>query len=350
MENGSSVTVAVVIPVVGDAPYLAEAYASVVRQSRRPDEVVIVDDGLTVAGEARLHALLEAQPLLSGITKTVRGPRVGPASARNHGVRAASSSLVALLDDDDSWGPRKLELQCDAFDADPQVGLVGAHGEYMNSHSLPLGRYFGRPGRYPTHGSRSANPVARGELNPMITSTAVVRRDVWVAEGGMATELDAWFKGHAEDLDLWSRVAQRYSVVVLSASLARHRLRDGSLSAQGYWLQRDATRFVRFARSRGLRPPYGEAARNRFLASSASARRFSDWGGYWRGKASRHHASGRSFRKYGAVLVACVTDPRFVMARLGKGGRRRSEASNPWLDAASEPGSPVGSPDADTTA
>lgn len=99
-------TVSVVIPTHGRSESVLRAVHSALQQTRRPDEVVVVLDGPDRHAQEALEAV--SAPELRVVTL----PRnLGAAGARNAGVRAATSDLIAFLDDDDEWLPEKLEVQ-----------------------------------------------------------------------------------------------------------------------------------------------------------------------------------------------------------------------------------------------
>jgi len=109
-------TVAIIIPVYNGAAYLKETLESVFGQTRKPDEVIVVDDGstdesLTVAREF---------PQVSCISQENKGV----ATARNVGVKASMSSALAFLDQDDYWAPEKLELQLSVLEEHAEVDIV----------------------------------------------------------------------------------------------------------------------------------------------------------------------------------------------------------------------------------
>ncbi len=109
-------TVCTVIPTYNRRAVVARAVQSVLEQTRPPDEIVVVDDGsaddTAVALRRRFGSRIEI----------VRQPNRGVAAARNAGVRATTADLIAFLDSDDRWHPRKLERQLPLM-ADPAVRL-----------------------------------------------------------------------------------------------------------------------------------------------------------------------------------------------------------------------------------
>src|SRR5688500_1983375 len=117
MSNASSganpdgrIPVSVILPCYNAQASVRRAVASVAAQSLRPAEVIAVDDASTDGTRETLAKLQgECEP---GWLKVVRLERNGgPASARNAGWNLASARWIAFLDADDTWHPRKLEIQ-----------------------------------------------------------------------------------------------------------------------------------------------------------------------------------------------------------------------------------------------
>jgi glycosyltransferase involved in cell wall biosynthesis len=105
--------VAVVIPVLNHARLLGEAIESVLGQSEPPGDLIVVDDGSTDgSGDvAAAHGV-----------RVIRQPTQGIGTARNVGVAATTTPVIAFLDADDRWTTDKLRLQLDAMTED--VDLV----------------------------------------------------------------------------------------------------------------------------------------------------------------------------------------------------------------------------------
>ncbi|MDQ6925822.1 MAG: glycosyltransferase family 2 protein [Candidatus Eremiobacteraeota bacterium] len=111
-----SPSVSVVIPCYNAGPFLAECLTSVLAQTRRPVEVIIVDDGST--DDSREVAARFPVRLLS--TKGRQGHLVARAIA----VEAAIGDYVAMIDADDRWGPDHLEATAALLDRHPDVALA----------------------------------------------------------------------------------------------------------------------------------------------------------------------------------------------------------------------------------
>jgi glycosyltransferase involved in cell wall biosynthesis len=120
--------VSVVIPVHNGERYLGEAIESVLAQTYRPIDLVIVDDG-SVDGSAAVCKRF------AGI-RYIFQPHTGAAAARNRGVDAANGALLSFLDADDLWSPEKLVRQIAVLDADPQLDMVFGYVRQFHSPEL----------------------------------------------------------------------------------------------------------------------------------------------------------------------------------------------------------------------
>jgi glycosyltransferase involved in cell wall biosynthesis len=110
--------ISVVIPAWNAARTLPETLASIAAQTRRPAEVIVVDDGSTDATGAIARA--------AG-SRVLRIDHAGFAAAMNAGIAASHGSLIAFLDSDDLWTPDKLALQEATLTADPLADGVFGH-------------------------------------------------------------------------------------------------------------------------------------------------------------------------------------------------------------------------------
>jgi glycosyltransferase involved in cell wall biosynthesis len=109
-----------IVPVFNGENYLAEALESILAQTYRPIEVIVVDDGST-DGTADVAARYGDR------IRYVRQNNGGPPTARNLGLSMATGEFVAFLDSDDLWHPEKLERQMACFETRPELDLCVTH-------------------------------------------------------------------------------------------------------------------------------------------------------------------------------------------------------------------------------
>src|SRR6185369_6881202 len=106
--------VSVLIPAYNCGPYVAKAVESVLCQSYRNFEIIVVNDGSTDDTENVLLPYRDRIRYLAGENR-------GASAARNKAFRVSKGDLIAYLDADDLWQPEKLARQVELFEANPEV-------------------------------------------------------------------------------------------------------------------------------------------------------------------------------------------------------------------------------------
>ena len=230
-------TVSVVLPTYNRAPVLDSAIRSVLAQTHRPLELVVVDGGSTDDTEAVLGSFDDDR-----IRVLRRDEPSGPSAARNLGARATDGEYVAFVDADDRWRPTKLERQLAAVervDGDAALTRVEKHAGEPRTRSGAEGDV--------------ARDIERLDV-PTYTSTLLVSRAAFERVGGFDDAL-----GCFEDWDLCLRLARRYAVGFSDAPLVVKGTDGGNISAEPDRLRRAFERLD----DRYDLPP---AARAQFLA------------------------------------------------------------------------------------
>ncbi|HSM61445.1 MAG TPA: glycosyltransferase, partial [Longimicrobiales bacterium] len=213
-ERTPAPLVSVVIPAFNVQTYVAEAIDSVLAQTFTDYEVIVVDDGST-DDTGRVVAAYGDR------VRYVRQERAGPGRARNRGIELARGELIAFLDADDAWYPRKLEKQVALFRADPSLGLVTTGEEYFNGGSTTI-LYPGKRERLFGGGNVPGAIVLNSRV---ATPTVMAPRRVIQDLGGFEEDLRV-----GEDENLWVRITARYPADMVDEILVRCRLRPGSVT------------------------------------------------------------------------------------------------------------------------
>ncbi|MGH9840988.1 MAG: glycosyltransferase family 2 protein [Blastocatellia bacterium] len=216
--------VSVVIPAYNVAPFIAETLESVLRQTRRDFEIVVVNDGSTDDTEEKIapyrdHVVYRKQNN-SGVMRT-----------RNAGIEASQGRYVAFLDGDDLWEPRFLEVLAGMLDADQELGAA-----YPNAFFHGSPKFSGRLYQdvFPVSEPVTFDNVMRREC--YIFGSLVCRRSVIDEVGGFDESLAV--QG-AEDLEMWLRMLSSGTRLAFSREpLVRYRWRHNSLSNTGVRLLR----------------------------------------------------------------------------------------------------------------
>ena len=215
--------VSVVVTTYNQAPYIESALASVLGQTYAPYEVIVVDDGSTDDTWARIAGFRDR------ITY-VRQRNGGIASSRNTGILRARGELIAFLDGDDLWEPRKLEIQVDEAMKNPRSGLIVADGVQFDDGGITARTLFFGPGRkeMPGEGAAATRSCYRLLLRgPFISTTSQVMVPARVFR---AVGLSNGRFTRANDYDLYIRIAARFDVTLIGTRLTRWRLIPTSAS------------------------------------------------------------------------------------------------------------------------
>jgi glycosyltransferase involved in cell wall biosynthesis len=121
--------VSVIIPAYNSGTYLRPTVESVLAQTHRSIEILIVDDGSS-DDTAHTAESFGAQ------VRLLRQVRSGHPAARNAGIRAAVGNYIAFVDHDDLWSPGKLEAQLACFRSEPSLDIVFGHIRNFFSEEL----------------------------------------------------------------------------------------------------------------------------------------------------------------------------------------------------------------------
>jgi glycosyltransferase involved in cell wall biosynthesis len=126
---GASVLVSVIVPTYNRAAQVVGALSSVLAQTHRDLEVIVVDDGSTDGTGDMVARRYGAEPRVL----YVHQENAGVASARNAGLERARGELIAFLDSDDAWRPWKLALQLACLQRAPAAGMIWTDMEAVDA-------------------------------------------------------------------------------------------------------------------------------------------------------------------------------------------------------------------------
>ncbi len=208
--------ISVIIPTFNSSKYISRAIGSVISQTYRPFEVIVIDDGSTDATNSVLGGYIR-----SGGIKYFYQENKGPGAARNLGIKNSSGEFVAFLDADDVWLPEKLEKQMNLFE-NPAVGLIYSDMEFFGD-KFPFKRY-----------SEMAKRFYRGRVfgklllrNFIPVSSVIVRRSV-IERYGLFTEEKQSYA--IEDYEMWLRIARATEVDFILDPLVKYRVHECQIS------------------------------------------------------------------------------------------------------------------------
>lgn len=125
----------VIIPVYGAEKYIAATVQSVLEQTYKNFELLIVDDG------SPDRSIEICQQFTDPRIRIIRQANRGVAAARNKGIREAKGEYIAFLDADDIWLPTKLEKHVNHLDKFLDVGVSYSYAAFINAEGKTLGIY-----------------------------------------------------------------------------------------------------------------------------------------------------------------------------------------------------------------
>jgi glycosyltransferase involved in cell wall biosynthesis len=197
-KSDTGFRIAAIMPLYNGARYVQEALESVLAQTRPADEIIVVDDGSTDEGPEIVRAM--ARSVAIHLYQKQNG---GQSSARNYGVRLATSDLIAFLDQDDMWYPDHLAELAKPF-LEPRRRKLG--WAYGNLDEVD------QSGRMVLHSCLQALPfhhpktdVFKCLKNDMfvLPSSSLIAKSAFEAVGGFDENLAGY-----EDDDLFLRLFQ----------------------------------------------------------------------------------------------------------------------------------------------
>jgi hypothetical protein len=204
-----------VLPVWNGEQYVGASVTSMLDQTYRDLELIVVDDGGTDASRGIIETFDDAR------VRIVDGPGKGLASALNTGLKAASGEFVARLDVDDIAAPDRIRQQVEYLDRHPEAVVVGSWVDLMADDGAPLGVL-----RVACRQADVAAALAAGR-NPFLHPTIMFRRQQAVEAGLYDARLDGV---GGEDAEFWQRLCKKGRGANLGVPLVRYRLSRGAIS------------------------------------------------------------------------------------------------------------------------
>jgi glycosyltransferase involved in cell wall biosynthesis len=205
--------VTVLMAVHNGERHLQPAIDSILSQTWRDFEFLIVDDGSTDHTAGILASYRDSRVRVRTIDRNV-----GLSAALNEGLRLAQAPLVARQDADDLSEPDRLASQVAVMAERPTLALLGSQAVALAEDGTPTGTVF-----------RCVEPAAirwfSGFDNPFIHTSVMFRSDMVRALGGFNGAYDPF----SQDYDLWSRLMENHAVANLPDKLVRYRVSDTSI-------------------------------------------------------------------------------------------------------------------------
>lgn len=209
--------VSVIIPTYQSVQFIREAVESVLAQTYKDYEVIVVDGGSTDGTREVLDSYGNRIKVISQKTK-------GISNARNIGVSASKGKYIAFIDSDDLWLPNKLEAQTKFFESKPNiVGLIYSDTLFFTEEGVSEPKYKTLFQALKPYRGRVLKHLLNRNFIP--ASTVMMRKICFEKVGYFDESLSL-----CEDIDMWIRVAESFEIDYQGIVLAKNRWHLGSVT------------------------------------------------------------------------------------------------------------------------
>jgi glycosyltransferase involved in cell wall biosynthesis len=291
-RSSSAPRTSIVIPCHESLRWLPQTLRSVLDQSDRDLEVVLVDDGGTD----------DLVGFVAGVgddrVRLVRQDNAGVSAARNRGLDEARGALVLFLDSDDLLLPGAVEALVGRFDRDPEVGLVYGWAAVIDEHGVEV--------------SRRRTSDWEGDVWERLTTKNVVSLGAAIAPARLLRELGGFtvnrdrFAVDVEDWELWLRVADGHRFALVPEVVLQVRRHEANSTGGGATATLDAAYRHLIESVFRDQPPHRAALRRGMTARAEMALSWhslqddldAERALAYRRSAVRHEPSVRSTREY----------------------------------------------------
>jgi glycosyltransferase involved in cell wall biosynthesis len=185
--------ISVIIPVFNRIKSLKTAIESVLCQTYRNFEIIVINDGSKFSLEKHLHPYQHKVRLIE-FTKNQ-----GVSFARNIGIEKSNGDFIAFLDSDDIWLPFKLKLQID-FLKKHNLNVV-----HTDEFWWKKGIFINQGKRHIKYGGKILTNIL--DICRISPSSVLIKKDIFYNIGLFDTKLMA-----CEDYDLWLRLSSQYEI------------------------------------------------------------------------------------------------------------------------------------------
>ena len=211
--------ISVVIPVYNGSKYIEETLNSVLNQSYKDFEIIVIDDGST-------DNTSEIVNRFPSPVRLIQNKHNGKSFSRNIGIRAARGELISFVDADDLWMPNKLEVQIEYLKNHPEFEWIYSDCYIFEGSSEHIVDIWSRTAKKIYSGN-----ILKQLLNDCLipSPTPMVSRRIFDDVGFFD---ETFLRHQPEDWDMWLRIASRYPIGSINEPLALLRKHENSLTAK----------------------------------------------------------------------------------------------------------------------
>jgi glycosyltransferase involved in cell wall biosynthesis len=192
------------------APYISQAIKSILNQTYKNFEFLIIDDGSTDNTENLANNFSDSR------IRYIKQKHLGRTKALNFGLKEAKYDWIALIDSDDIWYPRKIEIQLKQAPLNKNDILL-SHAIYFKGEKIKYS--------LPVPSDRNILKKKFALHGHICNSSVIYNRMAILEIGGYNEELS-----NSEDYDLWLRIMNTFDFMVINEYLVYCRIIPNSLS------------------------------------------------------------------------------------------------------------------------
>lgn len=224
--------ISVVMPCYNAECYIEESIKSILNQTFKDFELIIVDDGST----DRSLEIIKKYARKDKRIRVIRNKKnMGIAISRNIGTKAAKGKYIAVHDSDDISLPFRLKEQFDYLEKNPEAGVVGGYLQIFESESEKV---IGIR-KYPENDENLRNKIFF--YSPVAQPAAMIRKDVFKKIGFYNPKYPP-----SEDLDFWFRLGEQYKFANLPKVVLKYRISQNSATGSKLKLMEKLTSEIRW--------------------------------------------------------------------------------------------------------
>lgn len=204
--------VTVFMPAYNAAPYIASAIGSILNQSFKDFELLIIDDGSTDDTAEIISTFSDNR-----IKYLKNENNAGISFTRNRGILEAKGAFIALLDADDVAYPERLETQVTFMQAHPDMAMCGSHADVIDQNGRSAGK-------------KLLMPIAPDDIkvyllfgNPFVNSTVMFRAT-------SLSVIEGYYEGYSEDYELAIRINEHFRSANIDQTLVQYRVHGENIS------------------------------------------------------------------------------------------------------------------------
>lgn len=208
----------IIIPLFNKAAFIEKAIRSVLIQTFKEFELIVLNDGSTDNSLEKLQFAINKfqveNPHQYNRIKIIDQKNQGVSLSRNNGVHVAIHDYIAFLDADDWWEPTYLEEMKNLIEEFPDAGIYGS-SYYLIKNEKKRVAPIGIDSTFLKGEINYCRVYAKNLCMPLWTGATIIKKTVFESEKGFDKGLK-----FGEDFDLWIRIAMKYPVSFLNKPLA----------------------------------------------------------------------------------------------------------------------------------